>query len=257
VRACVRARVCRGLSASSAFAIALLLSGCHHKAQVSRNTPPPPARSTTGATHPLPAYATPDPNVDDNAIASGHVNSTETGLASWYGPPYHNHMAANGEIFDQNAMTAAHRTLPLGTVVVVTNLTTKQSATVRINDRGPFVHGRVIDLSMAAAKEAGVYRMGVARVRIDVVAERAGGDLDGGKWCVQVGAFLDKKNALQLQSALQQRLATSAKVIQFDGPTGSWVRVNPAVADRGRALQIAQAIHTGDPAVIPYLVRLD
>jgi rare lipoprotein A len=195
--------------------------------------------------------------VDDNAIASGHVNSTEVGLASWYGPPYHNHQAANGEIFDQNAMTAAHRTLPLGTVVRVTNLATNQSVDVRINDRGPFVHGRVLDLSMAAAKEAGVYRMGVARVRIDVLEQRAGANLTGGKWCVQVGAFLDKGNAMRLQSDLLRKYSTVAKVIEFQGPTGYWVRVNPLTGDRARATQVAQSIQTSEPDALAFLVRLD
>ena len=253
-------RVRRAFAATTALCVALLIAGCHHTTQVSRRyaPPPPPARSGgDGATHRLPAYATPDPHVDDNAIASGRVNSTEIGLASWYGPPYHNHQAANGEMFDQNAMTAAHRTLPLGTVVVVTNLTTQQSVTVRINDRGPFVHGRVIDLSMAAAKESGVYRMGVARVRIDVVAERAGADLTGGKWCVQIGAFLNQGNALQLQSELQRRYATTAKVIEFQGPTGSWVRINPVGAGRSQATQIAQTIHASEQDALAYLVRLD
>jgi rare lipoprotein A len=199
----------------------------------------------------------PDPNANDNAVASGRVNSTEVGLASWYGPPYHNHMAANGELFDQNAMTAAHRTLPLGTVVRVTNLATNQSVDVRINDRGPFVHGRVIDLSMAAAKEAGVYRMGVARVRIDVLEQHAGADLTGGKWCVQVGAFLDKDNAMRLQSDLLRRYSSVAKVIEFQGPTGYWVRVNPLTGDRAKATQIAQSIQTTEPGALAFLVRLD
>jgi rare lipoprotein A len=205
----------------------------------------------------MPSYAIPDPGVDDNAIASGRVSSTETGLASWYGPPYHNRQGANGEIFDQNALTAAHRTLPMGTVVQVTNLTTQQSVTVRITDRGPFVHGRLIDLSLAAAKETGIYRMGLAKVRVEVLQERPGADLSGGKWCVQIGAFLDRNNAWRLQSDLQRRYSTSAKIIEFQGPTGHWVRINPITASRTRALQIASAIHASEPDAQAYLVRLD
>ena len=257
--------------AFAALLVVLLTTGCHHKAQVSRNYPPPPPPARTAAhtapgtgtaprgLHggPLPSYAIPDPGVDDNAIASGHVSSTETGLASWYGPPYHNRQGANGEVYDQNAMTAAHRTLPMGTVVRVTNLTTQQSATVRITDRGPFVHGRLIDLSLAAAKETGIYRMGLAKVRVEVLQQRAGADLTGGKWCVQVGAFLDKNNAFQLQSDLQHRYSATAKVIEFQGPTGHWVRINPLSASRAQALQIASAIRTAEPDAQAYLVRLD
>ncbi|AFL90194.1 rare lipoprotein A [Terriglobus roseus DSM 18391] len=256
--------------ACGALLILLMTTGCHHKAKVSRYHPPPPplrtqprAPSSAGSSvprgmhgGPLPSYAIPDPNVNDNAIASGHVSSTETGLASWYGPPYHNRQAANGEVFDQNALTAAHRTLPMGTVVRVTNLTTQQSVTVRITDRGPFVHGRLIDLSLAAAKETGIYRMGLAKVRVEVLQERPGADL-GGKWCVQIGAFLDKNNAWRLQSDLQRRYATSAKVIEFQGPTGHWVRINPISASRTQALQIASAIRTAEPDAQAYLVRLD
>lgn len=153
-------------------------------------------------------------------------------------------------------MTAAHRTLPMGTVVRVTNLTTSQSVTVKITDRGPFVHGRLIDLSLAAAKETGIYRMGLAKVRVEVLEQRPGADL-GGKWCVQIGAFLDKNNAWRLQSDLQRRYATSAKVIEFQGPTGHWVRINPISASRTQALQIASAIHAAEPDAQAYLVRLD
>ena len=198
----------------------------------------------------------PQGTVNDNEIASGRVASTEVGFASWYGPPYANHAGANGEIYNQNAMTAAHRTLPMGTVIEVTNLATNQAVTVRVTDRGPFIHGRVLDLSMGAAKAAGVYRAGVAQVRIEVVAPGANANLSG-KWCVQVGAFLDREDAYHLQVELQRRYGTTAKVIQFQGPTGSWVRINPVGLARTRAMQIADSIHTTEPDALPYLIRLD
>ena len=241
--------------------LAGLTSGCHHKTQVSRRYPPAPpaARGTGGSdTARRTPYAVPLPlgPVDDNAIVSGRLASTQIGLASWYGPPYANHAGANGQIYDQNAMTAAHRTLPMGTLVQVTNLSTNQAVTVRITDRGPFVHGRVLDLSLAAAKASGLYRMGVGQVRIDVVEARAG-DLSGGRWCVQIGAFLDRNNAYRLRSDLQRRYAPNAKVIEFEGPTGHWVRINPISADRTRAAQIAQAVRTAEPDALAYVVRLD
>ncbi|MCW6037346.1 septal ring lytic transglycosylase RlpA family protein [Spirulina subsalsa FACHB-351] len=91
------------------------------------------------------------------------------GVASWYGPNFHGRRSASGEIYNQNAMTAAHRTLPFGTRVRVTNLNNGRSVVVRINDRGPFIAGRVIDLSRGAAQEIGLIRSGVAPVSVEVL----------------------------------------------------------------------------------------
>jgi rare lipoprotein A len=249
----------RAAAATATLLFALLLTGCHHKAKVSRRYPPPPPASRRDPySYPETRRAAPAPlpPANDNAIASGRANTVETGLASWYGPPYHNRQSANGQIYDQNAMTAAHRTLPMGTTVRVTNLSTGQNTVVTITDRGPFVHGRIIDLSLAAAKVTGLYRMGVAQVRVDVLQERPGAELNG-RWCIQIGAFLEKNNALRLQSELQRQYSTTARVIEFQGPTGHWVRINPLVPDRRRAQQIAATIRTAEPDAIPYLVRLD
>ena len=138
-------------------------------------------------------------------------------MASWYGPPYAGRKAADGTVYDQNAMTAAHLTLPMGTMVRVTNLTNNQSAVVKITDRGPFVHGRIIDLSLAAAKATGVYRAGVAKVKVEAFAAPVRANADpGGHWCVQVGAFARESDAIKLKEEMIRRYAT-AKVIEFPG----------------------------------------
>jgi rare lipoprotein A len=98
---------------------------------------------------------------------------TEKGIASWYGRKYHGRMTANGERYDMHALTAAHRTLPFGVVVEVTNLENRREIRVRINDRGPFVDDRIIDLSYAAARELGMLESGLARVRIAVVQDES------------------------------------------------------------------------------------
>ena len=98
-----------------------------------------------------------------------HAGDTETGVASWYGVPYHGQRAASGEIYDMEQLTAAHRTLPFQTVVEVTNLDNGKRVTVRVNDRGPFVKGRILDLSHAAAQKIGMIGPGTARVRLKVV----------------------------------------------------------------------------------------
>jgi rare lipoprotein A len=185
----------------------------------------------------------------------GRPVSSEIGLASWYGPPYTNRKAADGSIYDQNAMTAAHRELPMGSIVRVTNLANGESVIVRITDRGPFVDGRILDLSLAAAKAIDVYRPGTAKVRVEAFAPPPGSD-PAGHWCVQVGAFLDEGDAIQLKNDLTRRYAT-AKVIEFAGPTGHWVRINPKYPDKATARQIADGIHIPDPGAQPYLVRLD
>jgi rare lipoprotein A len=110
----------------------------------------------------------PQPSAPDRRI--GIVTSTLSGMASWYGPGFHGRRSASGEVFNQNALTAAHRTLPFGTQVRVTSLASGQSVVVRINDRGPFGHGRVIDLSAAAAAQIGLRASGVGRVQLEVLS---------------------------------------------------------------------------------------
>ena len=181
------------------------------------------------------------------------IISSKSGIASWYGAPYHNARGANGQVYHQNAMTAAHRTLPLGTVVRVTNLATRQSAVVTITDRGPFVPGRILDLSRAAALKTGVWRTGTARVRINVLRSPATAGQPG-LWCVQIGVFHRSGAARKLRNHLQRQYP-GANVIDFKGATGYWVRIKPA----GRSFHSAQQIARGTRLTEgeAYLVRLD
>lgn len=121
----------------------------------------PPLREVSGKPKPAPKQT--------QQIASNTGRSRRSGMASWYGPGFHGNRTANGEIYNQNALTAAHRSLPFGTKVRVTHVKTGNSVVVRINDRGPFVGGRVIDLSAAAARTVGVMQSGVAPVRLEIL----------------------------------------------------------------------------------------
>jgi len=178
----------------------------------------------------------------------------QTGMASWYGAPYHNRRGSNGEIYDMNAMTAAHRTLPLGSLVRVTNEKTGHSAIVRITDRGPFVEGRILDLSLAAAKAVDVWRPGIAKVKIEVLQTPAALE-SGGRWAVQIGAFEEEKVANQVADHLTRRYHT-AKVLRFSSPVGDWwVRVRVQDDDRKRAEEVAHDTSTPEGAI--FLVRLD
>ena len=174
-------------------------------------------------------------------------------MASWYGEPYHARRTANGETYDKNQLTAAHRTLPHNSLVRVTNVATGSSTLVRINDRGPFIEGRIIDLSYAAARAADVWRAGVAKVRLEVL--EAPKPLDtGGRWCVQVGAFTDWSAADRYRERLARRYQ-NARVIQFTGPTGEWVRIRVTEDDRSRAEQVLR--DNPPPQGTAFLVRLD
>lgn len=257
-----RAFELRRLLLPVAMAGVMALAGCHHKQRMVYQPPPPPqqpdaerparpARPGTASNAPVVR----PPIVGEQPETHGRPVSSEVGIASWYGPPYHNRQAADGSIYDQNAMTAAHRTLPMGSVVRVTNLNNGESVVVKITDRGPFVDGRIIDLSLAAAKSIDVYRPGIAKVRVEAFAPPEGSD-PAGRWCVQIGAFLDPADAVQLKNDLLRRFAT-AKVIEFAGPTGHWVRINPKDGDRTTADRIADSIHIPDPNAQPYLVRLN
>jgi rare lipoprotein A len=242
-------------------------TGCRHKSAPVAVAPPPPPALT-----PPPATSTPssapvssptvsptipasiaDSQADAVFVASHPVIYSEEGAASWYGPPYDKRRGANGEIFDKDALTAAHRTLPMNSLIRVTNVSTGQSAILRITDRGPFVPDRMLDLSLASAKAIGVWRPGVARVRVEVFA--APSPLDhGGRWCVQIGAFKSERGAYKLRDQLTRKYST-ANVIEFTGPTGHWVRIRPAGDDKGRAVEIARTLQPSEGEA--YLVRLD
>lgn len=247
--------------------IAILFSiACSHPKQARVTVPPPPAESAlpdssqpvgTSAGDHRPGYPSPNASADlaEPIIPAGAVAIvTETGLASWYGPPYDTRRGSNGEIYNMHAMTAAHRTLPLGTIVRVTNLKTNHSALVRITDRGPFIPGRIIDLSLAAAHKVDVYRPGVAQVRVEVMQTPASLD-SGGKWAVQIGGFPHEHAATELAGHLTRRYRT-AKVSRFPSPAGDWwIRVRVLGDDHARAQQLAAETRTPEGAV--FLVRLD
>jgi len=141
----------------------------------------------------------------------------QTGIASWYGKKFHGRFTANGEVFDMYKKSAAHKTLPLGTYVKVIKLSDKTETIVRVNDRGPFVKGRIIDLSYAAAKEIGLVGPGVANVKVIALGRQVAKlespvglkpvveirDLNQGEFTIQVGAFKDRKNALTLADRLK------------------------------------------------------
>ena len=251
----------------------MLLAGCghhHHNYPVATAPPPPPIQSPVSrpapamppysagtSTQPLPAPTAAAPvtsSEEDAAFVAAHRPIySEEGKASWYGPPYNKRAGANGQIFDQDAMTAAHRTLPMGSLIVVTNEQTGQSAVMRVTDRGPFVQGRVLDLSKASAKATGVYLPGTARVRIDVYQTPRPMD-PGGRWCVQIGAFQHAGKAEKLRDQLEDEYA-NANVIDFQGPTGYWVRIRPQGDNREVAEKIAQRLRPAEGDA--YLVRLD
>lgn len=244
-------------------ALALSVVGCHRETTRAYSPPPPPGlRSVPPASRAERGAAASEKSREElPRIPSqipedyGKPFSTQIGLASWYGPPYAGRRGADGKVYDQNAMTAAHLTLPLGTMVRVTNLSNNESAVVRITDRGPFVRGRIIDLSLAAAKATGVYRAGVAKVRVEAYAAPGHATTDpAGHWCVQVGAFAREKDAVKLKAELIRRYAT-ARVIEFPGPTGYWVRVNPKYPDKRTATEVADSIHPRDSGAQPYLIR--
>ena len=142
----------------------------------------------------------------------------ESGIASWYGGKFHGRRTSNGEVYDMNAMTAAHKTLPMNTHLLVTNLENGREVTVRVNDRGPFVRGRIIDLSRRAADELDISKQGLGRVEITALGEAVTYQEDGktrtrfaptpdfeyGEFFVQVGSFTNRENAERLRDQLNQ-----------------------------------------------------
>jgi rare lipoprotein A len=226
-------------------AVALLTlgaEGCAPHRPVASRAPHPPTQPSRGT---APPRTTPPP-----AIPGSYV---EEGLASWYGVPFHGRRAANGEIYDMYNLTAAHRTLAFESIVRVTNLKNGRQAEVRINDRGPFVENRIIDLSLGAARELEMVAMGIVPVRLELLA---GESPQVGNFTVQVGAFLVRENAARLAERLEERYQP-VFIVEYDSPAGLFYRVRVGrVVTQDAARQLAEQLRS-EEGVVPFAVRLD
>ena len=243
------------------------LSGCASRSVTANPPPSQPAEaspetieSSKRATEisPTPATGTsaaaPSPKRGKSSGAPAPEGYIEEGNASWYGVPFNGRRASNGEIYDMNKLTAAHRTLPFDTMVRVTNLNNGKSTTVRITDRGPFVENRIIDLSLAAAREIESVGPGVVPVRVEVITP--GIDPTAGFFTVQVGAFRDPNNAQRLRDRLN--LSYSPIFIQqYDSPDGTYYRVRVGkVSGEDAARQFGEQLRQRE-GFTPFVVRLD
>ncbi|MBU1003471.1 MAG: septal ring lytic transglycosylase RlpA family protein [Proteobacteria bacterium] len=194
-------------------ALLLVLPGCGKRViSTSPDQRPRPSAPAPGQAGPVPKgtfkpYSISGIQYYPLSSADGYV---QTGLASWYGDDFHGKKTANGEIYDMHAMTCAHKVLPMNTYVRITNRDNGKAATLRVNDRGPFVGSRIVDLSYAGAKALGVVGPGTAPVRLEAVGvagsqttsvARAVADAD---YYVQVGAFTQQENAQRLLATLKQ-----------------------------------------------------
>lgn len=231
------------------LAASLASTSCGEKRKTQAKLPPPPQIAVTTAPEP----AEPIPPAPPVPLPRDPKPWTQTGIASWYVAEPSGRKTASGEPYDGMALTAAHRTLPLQSMVRVTNLKTNRQVIVRINDRGPYVGGRVIDLSLTAAKALDMWLPGLATVKLEVMHTPAAID-SGGKWCVQIGAFRQRHGALDLKKTLAARFR-QARLLDFPGATGYWLRLRVQNDDRVLAQTVARNIKVSEGGV--FLVRLD
>jgi rare lipoprotein A len=248
---------CRGSSRGHAPAsklltlvfLAIAVSGCASRRPIAASAPPVISPEPAP---PAPAAPSIEPPSSSAPVPRVYV---EQGIASWYGVPFHGRRAANGEIFDMNTLVAAHRTLPFGSILRVTNLNNGRQVEVRVVDRGPFVSNRVLDLAHAAAVGLDMIGTGTAPVRIELLS---GPSPVSGDFTVQVGAFSNRDNA----ERLRDRLFDSYQPIfiqDFDAPngTGHFYRVLVGrVPDSDAARQLAEQLRNSD-GFQTFVMRLD
>ena len=201
----------------------------------------------------IPAPAVPSSREGPPPQAAAPGTYVERGVASWYGAPFHGRQSSSGEIFDMNRFVAAHRTLPFGSLVRVTNLNNGMHTEVRIIDRGPFVEGRVIDLSLAAAHAIDMVGTGVAPVRLELLSSPS--PLTGA-FSVQVGAFQQRKNADRLQADLSRRYPVFVQ--DYEAPAGRFYRVRVGrLASQQAAERFAAQLTRERGFHNTFVVRLD
>jgi len=241
------------LQMSAAVVLVLFATGCLHRHKTtpaSRVPPPAPAPTSAGRVPATPPQPTPTPATPAPAAP---IVQGERGIASWYGYPYHGRATSSGEIYNMYAMTAAHRTLPFGTEVRVHDLENGRDVTVRINDRGPFVEGRIIDLSYAAAQAMGMN--GVAQVWLELLG--LGPTTVPGIFAVQIGAFSDRHNAERLKALLGTQYGPV--IIQaYERADGTFYRVRVgSESSEDAARQLAQKLLAANLAVETFVVRMN
>ncbi|HEX9902019.1 MAG TPA: septal ring lytic transglycosylase RlpA family protein [Acidobacteriota bacterium] len=168
------------------------------------------------------------------------VNGVQSGIASWYGQEFHGRPTSNGEIYNMHELTAAHRTLPFGTVVEITNLLNGRTVTVRINDRGPFVGDRIIDLSYAAARMLDMVVPGTIPIRLEVVQDVPQAPA-GQRFAVQVGAFILRDNAEALAAKLRPDFPDVA-ISLFQTEWQTYYRVRMPAGSKGEAQRLADRL---------------
>jgi rare lipoprotein A len=226
--------------------VALAVAGCSHP----RYVPPQPA-SVPAAPPETTAPKQPAATPPQPSAPSGEY--VEEGVASWYGEPFQGHRTSNGEIYDMYLFTAAHRTLPFGAVLRVTNMRNGKQTEVRINDRGPFVANRVIDLSLSAARAIDMVGPGTTQVRLKMIS---GPNPSIGFFGVQVGAFLVQENAGNLRDRLAANFSP-VNVVPYHSPNGVFYRVRVGRAKTEQeAGQIAEQLRQSGQ-VNTFVVRLD
>lgn len=244
----------------------VIAAGCGHKKQpvsvppaatappLSAPAPsrPPSEPPATGRIPPTPVPAGGISAEDKEFILTHRPIYSEEGLATWYTAPYKGRKAANGQVFSDEALTAAHRTLPMGALIVVTNLKTRQASAMRVSDRGPFVPNAILDLTKASAKSIGIWP-GSGRVRVDVFDTPKPMDA-GGRWCVQIGPFTNERKAIHFKEKLIDDYPGS-RVIEFPGEKSYWVRIRPAGDDREQAEDMVRRLQPDEG--VAYLTRLD
>ncbi len=258
---CARAQRAAWLALLSTATVGI--AACGHKRQ------PVPPTATAPPVYTTPSYPTPAPRPGKGGIRitpvpEGGISAedkefilthrpiySEEGKATWY-TARAGRKAANGQVFSDEALTAAHRTLPMGSLIVVTNLRTRQASAMRISDRGPFVPNAILDLTKASAKSIGIWP-GSAEVRVDVYETPKPMDT-GGRWCVQIGPFTSERKAIRFKERLLRDYAGS-RVIEFSGERSYWVRIRPEGDDREQAEEMARRLQPDEG--VAYLTRLD